>query len=120
LYGQSPNELGRALKDLGIGILIVALRRKIDSVDGIVNWSVAALPPPKIVLPTPITIVIVAVAVVVAPIIAVVIMTPIIVPVIGTVILLVRARSPANIFLDLLVGLISICPLLHHCEKVLD
>jgi hypothetical protein len=34
--------------------------------------------------------------------------------------LLVEAGSPTNIFLDLLVGLISICPLLCHCEKVLN
>jgi hypothetical protein len=47
-------------------------------------------------------------------------MTPIIALVIRTVILLVRARSPANIFLDVLVSLISICPLLRHYEKVLD
>jgi hypothetical protein len=35
-------------------------------------------------------------------------------------ILLVKVRNPANVFLDLLVGLISICPLLHHREKVLN
>jgi hypothetical protein len=65
-------------------------------------------------------IVVVAITVVVAPIIAVVITTPIITPVIGALILLVRPRSPTNIFLDLLVILINICPLLHHHEKVLD
>jgi hypothetical protein len=102
------------LKDLGIGILIVALGRWLDSVDGVVNWSFAALPPPKVVLPTPITIVVAAVAVVIAPIIVVV------VPIVEVAILLVRARNPANIFLDLLVGLVSICPLFRHCEKVLD
>jgi hypothetical protein len=59
----------------------------------------------------PIMIVVAAVAVVVAPINAVVITTTI---------LLVRSRSPANVFLDLLVGLVSICPLLCHCEQVLD
>jgi hypothetical protein len=59
----------------------------------------------------PIMIVVAAVAVVVAPINAVVITTTI---------LLVRSRSPANVFLDLLVGLVSICPLLCHREQVLD
>jgi hypothetical protein len=67
-----------------------------------------------------ITIVVAAVVDVVAPIITAVVKTLIIVPVMGTTILLVGARSLANIFLDLLVGLISICPLLHHHEKVLD
>jgi hypothetical protein len=69
----------RTLKDLGIGILIVALGRWLDDV---INWSVLALPPPKVVLSTPITIVVVAVAVVVAPIITAVVMMPIIMPVI--------------------------------------
>jgi hypothetical protein len=91
-----------------------------DGIDGIVNWSVIALPPNKVILPTLITIVVAAVAVVVAPIITAVVMTLIIAPVIGTAILLVGARSLANIFLDLLVGLISICQLLRHHEKVLD
>jgi hypothetical protein len=91
------------LKDLRIGILIVALGRWLD---GIVNWSLATLPPPKVVLLT--------------PIIAVVVTTPIIVPVVWAMILLVEAGSPANVFLDLLVGLISICPLLRHREKVLN
>jgi hypothetical protein len=50
----------------------------------------------------------------------VVIAALIIVPVIGAVILLVRSRSPANIFLDLLVSLVSVCPLLHHRKQVLD
>jgi hypothetical protein len=101
------------LKDIVVGILIVALGRWLD---GVVNWSVVALPPPKVILPTPITIVVAAIAVVVAAIIAAVIAKPII----GAAILLVRARSPANIFLALLVGLISIYPLLRHYEKVLD
>jgi hypothetical protein len=105
------------LRDLGIGILIVVLGCWLDSV---VNWLVAALPPPKVVLSTPITIVITVVAVVVAPIIAAVVTTPIIAPVVWAVILLVGVRNPANVFLDLLVGLISICPLLRHCEEVLD
>jgi glycerol-3-phosphate acyltransferase PlsY len=78
------------------------------------------LTPPKIVLLTPITIVIVVVVVIVASIITVVVMTPIIVPVIGTAIWLVEVGSPANILLDLLVGLISICTLLRHREKVLN
>jgi hypothetical protein len=42
------------------------------------------------------------------------------VPVVWAEILLGGARKPANIFLDLLVGLISICLLLRHYEKVLD
>jgi hypothetical protein len=70
------------LKDLGIGILIVALRRWLDGVDSVVSLSVAVLPPPKLVLPTLITIVVAAIAVVVAPIIVVVITTSIIVPVV--------------------------------------
>jgi hypothetical protein len=108
------------LKDLGVGILIVALGPWLDGVDGIVSWSVVALPPSKVVLPTPITIVIVAVAVVIALIIAAVVTAPIIASVIGAVILLVGARSPTNVFLDLLIGLVSICPLLHYHEQVLD
>jgi hypothetical protein len=105
------------LKNLRVGILIVALGRWLD---GVVNWSVVALPPPKVILPTPITIVVVAVTVVIAPIIAAVITTSVIASVVEAVILLVEARSSANIFLDLLVGLVSICPLLRHREKVLD
>jgi hypothetical protein len=62
----------------------------------------------------------VAVAVVVALIIAAIVAAPIIVPVVGVVILLVESRSPANIFLDLLVGLISGCPLFRHREQILD
>jgi hypothetical protein len=58
----------------------------------------------------------VAIAVVVVPIITAVIVAPIIAPVVGAVILLVRLRSPANVFLDLLVGLISVCLLLLHRE----
>jgi hypothetical protein len=81
---------------------------------------VAALPPPKVVLLTPIMIVVAAIAVVVALIIAVVVTAPIIAPVVGATILLVGSRSPSNVFLDLLVGFISIYPLLRHHEKVLD
>jgi hypothetical protein len=66
------------LKDLGIGIFIVTLGRWLDGIDDIVNWSVAALSPPKVVLPTLIMIVVAAVAVVIAPIIAVVVTTLII------------------------------------------
>jgi uncharacterized membrane protein YidH (DUF202 family) len=66
------------LKNLGIGILIVALGRWLDDIDSVVNRSVAALPPPKVILSTPITIVVAAVTVVVAPIIAAVDATPII------------------------------------------
>jgi hypothetical protein len=36
------------------------------------------------------------------------------------VILLFGSRSPANVFLDLLVSLISVYPLLRHREQVLD
>jgi hypothetical protein len=36
------------------------------------------------------------------------------------VILLVRMRGSPDILLDLLVSLISICPLFHHHEQVLD
>jgi ABC-type phosphate/phosphonate transport system permease subunit len=74
-----------------------------------------ALSPPKVILPMLITIVIAAVAVVVAAIIV----APIIALVVGAVILLVGARSPTNIFLDLLVSLVSVCPLLCHREQVL-
>jgi hypothetical protein len=79
-----------------------------------------ALPPPKVVLPTPLTIIIVAVAVVIALIITTVIATLIIVPVIGAASLLVGSRSLANVFLDMLVSLVSVRPLLHHREQVLD
>jgi hypothetical protein len=116
LNGRSLDEPDRDLKDLGIGDLIVALGHWLDGIDGVVNWSVVALPPPKVILPMAIMIVVAMVAVVVEPIIATVITTPIIASV-WVVILLVRARNPANVFLDLLVSLISICPLLHHCEK---
>jgi hypothetical protein len=67
------------LKDLGVGILIIALGRWLDSVDGIIHYSVAALPPPKVVLLTSITIIITVVAVIVAAIVA----TPVIAPVVG-------------------------------------
>jgi hypothetical protein len=75
---------------------------------------------PKVILPMPITIIIATFSVVVAPIIAMVITTSIIVSIIGVAILLAGARSPTNIFLDLLVGLVSVCPLLRHREQVLD
>jgi hypothetical protein len=81
------------LKDLGVGILIVELGHWLDGVDDVVSWSVVALPPPKVVLPTLITIVIMAITVVIAPIISAVIVAPIITPVIGAAILLVRSRS---------------------------
>jgi hypothetical protein len=83
--------------------------RWLDGVDGVIHYSVAALPPPKIILLTSIMIVIVTVAVIVAPIIAAVVTTPIITPVVRAVIWLVEVRSPTNILLDLLVSLISIC-----------
>jgi ABC-type multidrug transport system permease subunit len=75
---------------------------------------------PKVILLTSITIVIAAVTVVVVSIIAAIVTTLIITPVVGAVILLVGLRSPANVFIDLLVGLVSVCPLLHHREQVLD
>jgi hypothetical protein len=80
----------RTQKDIGIGILIVALGHWLDGVDGVVNWSVVALSPSKVIVPTPITIVIAAIVVVTTPIIA---------PVIWAVILLVRAGSPANVLI---------------------
>jgi hypothetical protein len=70
------------LKDLGIDIHIVVLGCWLDDIDGVVNWSVVTLPPPKVILLMPIMIVIVAVTVVVALIIATVITTPIIAPVV--------------------------------------
>jgi vacuolar-type H+-ATPase subunit I/STV1 len=108
------------LKDLGVGIHILALGPWLDSIDGVVSWLVVALLPPKVVLPTPITIVVAVVAIVVASIIMAVVVAPIIVPVIRAVILLVKSRSLANVFLDLLVGLVSFCPLLCHREQFLD
>jgi hypothetical protein len=100
-------------KDLGVGILVVALGPWLDGVDSGVSWSVVALPPPKVVLPTPIMIV-------VAPIIAAVIAATIIAPVVGVTILLVEARVLANVFLDLRIGLVSVYPLFRHHEQVLD
>jgi hypothetical protein len=100
------------LKDFGVGILIIALRCWFDDIDGVIHYLVVALSPPKVILPTPITIVIAAVVVIIAPIVAAVITTPIITPVVWAAIWLVGARSPANVLLDLLVDLISICPLL--------
>jgi hypothetical protein len=108
------------LKDLGVGILIITLGRWLDGVDDVIYYLVADLSPPKVVLPMPIMIVIAAVAVIVTPIVVAVVIMPIIVPVVRAAIWLVGARSPANILLDLLVGLISICPLLCHHEKVMN
>jgi hypothetical protein len=105
------------LKDLGVSILTVALGHWLE---GVVIWSVVALPPPKVVLLTPIMIVIAVVAIVIAPIVAAVFMMPNITLVVGVAILLVGVRSPANVFLDLLVSLVSVCPLLRHHEQVLD
>jgi hypothetical protein len=62
----------------------------------------------------------VAVTVVIALIIAAVDVTPIVASVVWVAILLVGARNPTNVFLDLLVGLMSICPLLHRYKKVLN
>jgi hypothetical protein len=105
------------LEDLGVGIFIVALGPWLDGIDGVVHWAVAALPPPGVILPitTPVTVVIAAVTVIVVPIISV----PLITPVVVATILLVRTRSLPNILLDLLVSLVSICPLFHHHEQVL-
>jgi hypothetical protein len=61
-----------------------------------------------------------SIMIIIVPIIVVVIATLIITPVIGAAILLVRARSLTNILLNLLIGLVSVCPLLHHREQVLD
>jgi hypothetical protein len=61
-----------------------------------------------------------SITIIIVPIIMVVIVTPIIMPVIGAAILLVKARSLTNILLNLLIGLVSVCPLLHHREQVLD
>jgi hypothetical protein len=110
----------RPLKDLGVGILIIALGCWLDGIDGVIHNLVVALPPPKVVLLTPITIVIATVMIIVAPIVATVVTTQIIASVVRAMIWLVGARSSANILLDLLVGLVSICPLLHHHEKVLN
>jgi hypothetical protein len=49
-----------------------------------------------------------------------IIAAPIIALVVGAAILLVGSRSPANVFLDLLVSLISVCLLLCLRELVLD
>jgi hypothetical protein len=57
-----------------------------------------------------------SVMIIIVSIITMVVMVPIIAPVVGAAILLVEARSPANVFLDLLVGLVSVCPLLRHHE----
>jgi hypothetical protein len=69
---------------------------------------------------TPVADVIAAVVVIVAPIIAVVISALLVTPVVVAVILLVEMRSLPDILLDLLVGVISICPLFRHHEQVLD
>jgi hypothetical protein len=106
------------LKDLRVGILIIALGHLLDDVDGIIHYWVVGLPPPKVILPTVITIVIAAVVVIVAPIVVAVVMTSIIALVVRATIWLVGARSPANVLLDLLVSLISVYPLLRHREKV--
>jgi hypothetical protein len=108
------------LKDLGVGILIIALGRWLDGVDDVIHYSVATLPPPKVVLLMPITIAIAAVMVIIAPIVATIVTTPIITLVIEATIWLVEVRSPANVLLDLLVSLIGICPLLRHPKKVLN
>jgi hypothetical protein len=110
------------LEDLRVGVFIVTLSPWLDGVDGVIHWAVAILPPPGVVLPitTPVAVVIVAVVVIVAPIITVVIAVPLIMSVVVAMVWLVRMRSSPNILLDLLVSLVSFCPLFHHHEQVLD
>lgn len=74
-----------------------------------------ALPSPEIIPP-----IVAAVAVVVAPIIMAVVLVPFVTSVIVVVALLVRMRGLPDVCLDLLVSLISICPLLGHAEQILD
>jgi hypothetical protein len=57
------------------------------------------LSPPKVILPTPISIVVAVITVVVAPIIVAIITAPIIAPVVGAAILSVGSRSLANILI---------------------
>jgi hypothetical protein len=71
------------LKDLGVGILIIALERWLDNIDGVIHYLVMATPPPKVGLLTPITIIVAVVVVIVAPIVVAVVMMPIIAPVVG-------------------------------------
>jgi hypothetical protein len=110
------------LEDLGVGVFIVTLGPWLDNIDGVVHWVVVALPPARVVLPitTLVVVVIVAVEVIIAPINAAVIVALLIMPVVIAAILLVRTRSSSNILLDLLVALVSICPLFCHLEQVLD
>jgi hypothetical protein len=110
------------LEYVGVGMFIITLGPCLDSVDGVVHWAVVALPPARVVLPitTLVTVVIVAVVIIIAPIIMAVIVAPLITPVVVAVILLVGMRSSPDILLDLLVGLVSICPLFCHHEQVLD
>jgi hypothetical protein len=108
------------LKDHGIRILIIALGHWFDGINGVNHYSVAALPPPKVILPMPITIVITVVTVITAPIITAVVITPIITSVIEAAIWSVGVGGSANVILNLLVGLITICPLLRHREKILN
>jgi hypothetical protein len=97
------------LEDLAVGVFIVTLGPWLHGVDGVVHWAVAVLPPPRVVLPIMMPIVVVTVAVTV--IVALIIVAPLITLVIVAVVQLVRMRSSPNILLDLLVSLISICPL---------
>jgi hypothetical protein len=94
----------------------------LDGVDGVVHWAVAILPPPGVVLliTVPVAVVIVVVVVIIAPIIVAIIAVLLITPVVIAVVRLVRTRSSPDILLDLLVGLVSICPLFRHHEQVLD
>jgi hypothetical protein len=110
------------LEDLGVDVFIVVLAPWLDGVDGVIDWAVAALPPPGVILPIMmlVTVVIAAVTIIVVLIIMVVVAALLITLVIVAAILLVGTRSSLDILLDLLVGLVSICPLFHHHEKVLD
>jgi hypothetical protein len=61
--------------------------------------------------------------IVVVPIIAAVIAVTISTPAVRAatiIVAVITARSPANVFLDLLISLVSVCPLLRHREQVLD
>jgi hypothetical protein len=110
------------LEDLGVGIFIVALGSWLDGVDGVVHWVVAVLSPPRVILliMTPVAVVIAAVTVIIAPIIATVIVAPLIMLIVVAAVQLVITRSSPGILLDLLVSLVSMCPLFCHHEKVLD
>jgi hypothetical protein len=62
----------------------------------------------------------VAVVVVLAPIIVAVVVASVVTLVIVAVALLVETRNSLDVFLDLLINLIDVRPLLGHAEEVLD